>query len=144
MVETRSGKMQDPAQERIKDEESAKPQPGKSGNQNSDTIRRFENIANHLVRLELGKANRCCRFVPHDASSGEPPSGCVCKKLKKPDKINLSELPFVTEDSHVIKALRPEVIQLDKEGVARQSLPKVNPDPSNSESKEKKRRISPA
>ncbi|UYV70272.1 hypothetical protein LAZ67_7002348 [Cordylochernes scorpioides] len=28
MVETRSGKMQDPAQERIKAEESAKPQPG--------------------------------------------------------------------------------------------------------------------
>ncbi|UYV82866.1 hypothetical protein LAZ67_22001141 [Cordylochernes scorpioides] len=28
MVETRSGKMQDPAQERIKVEESAKPQPG--------------------------------------------------------------------------------------------------------------------
>ncbi|UYV70497.1 hypothetical protein LAZ67_7003340 [Cordylochernes scorpioides] len=40
MVETRSGKMQDPAQERIKAEESAKPQPGATigGDASSDPV----------------------------------------------------------------------------------------------------------
>ncbi|UYV68861.1 hypothetical protein LAZ67_6001298, partial [Cordylochernes scorpioides] len=69
MVETRSGKMQDPAQERIKAEESAKPQPGATiykHKRRTETVKQEDSVELKEMTVKIEEATQVGNyFVQH-------------------------------------------------------------------------------